>query len=110
VKHAAGADLRQRDRATRRGGQRKTSCVIPQDGSSGWALRTADLNLARGPRRVDAVGEIQREDVKPERHRLDSGASELRGGVERQQVGELALGLGDDKPLSAAAPRNALST
>jgi|HubBroStandDraft_6_1064221.scaffolds.fasta_scaffold01723_13 hypothetical protein len=47
---------------------------------------------------------IQREGVKPERHRLDSRASELRGDLERQQVGHLALGLGHDEPLRAAVP------
>jgi hypothetical protein len=60
--------------------------------------------VARCTRRIDALGAIQREGVKPERHRLDSRASELRGDFDRHEVGHLALGLGDDKPLSAAGP------
>ena len=56
--------------------------------------RHAVAVVARGARRVDALGVIQREGVKPERHVLNSRASDLRGDLDRQQVGHLALSLG----------------
>jgi hypothetical protein len=52
--------------------------------------------VARDTRRVDTLGAIQRECVKPERHRLNGRASEFRGDFDRQQVGHLALGLDND--------------
>jgi hypothetical protein len=73
-------------------------------GKVGGQHRHAVAVVTRGTRRVDALGAIQREGVKPERHRLDSRPSELRGDFDRQEVGHLALGVGDDKPLSTAGP------
>jgi hypothetical protein len=88
-------------------GEERVEAIEPTDiehahpGKIGRRHRHAVAVVARGTRRVDALGAIQREGVKPERHRLHGRPSELRGDLERQQVGHLALGLGNDKPLSA---------
>ena len=82
----------------------RTDVEHAHPGKVGGQHRHAIAVIARGARRVDALGAIQREGVKPERHPLNSRASELRGDLNRQQVGHPALGRGDDKPLSAASP------
>jgi len=42
--------------------------------------------VARGAARVDPLSAVQRERVKPERHRPDNRASEDRVDLDRQQV------------------------
>jgi hypothetical protein len=88
-------------------GEERVEAIEPTDiehahpGKIGRQHRHAVAVVARDTLRVDALGAIQREGVKPERHRLHGRPSELRGDLERQQVGHLALGLANDKPLSA---------
>ena len=61
--------------------------------------------VARDAGRVDALSAVQREGVKPERHRLDSRASEDRVDLDRQQVSHLPLSLRNDEPLPRATLR-----
>ena len=82
----------------------RTDVEHSHPGKVGGQHRHAVAVVARGAGGVDALGVIQREGVKPERHRLNGRASGFRGDLDRQQVGHLALGRGGDKPLSAAGP------
>ena len=59
--------------------------------------------VARGAGRVDALSPVQRERVKPERHRGESRASEDRVDLDRQQVSHLPLSLRHDEPLPRAS-------
>ena len=61
--------------------------------------------VARGAGRVDALSAVQRERVKPERHRLDNRASEDRVDLDRQQVSYPPLSLRHDEPLPRATLR-----
>ena len=61
--------------------------------------------VARGAGRVDALSAVQRERVKPERHRHDSRASEDWVDLDRQQVSDPPLSLRHDEPLPCATVR-----
>jgi hypothetical protein len=58
--------------------------------------------VARGAGRIDALSAVQREGVKPERHRVDSRAGESRCDLHRKQVSHLPLSLGNGEPLPRA--------
>ena len=61
--------------------------------------------VTRGAGRIDALSAVQRKGVKPERHRLDSRASESGVNLDRQHVGHLPLSLRHDEPLPRASLR-----
>jgi hypothetical protein len=66
--------------------------------------------IARNAGRIDARSAVEREGVKPERHLLDGRASDGRIDLDRQQVGHLPLGLGDDVPALHFAPHDRHTT
>ena len=65
-------------------------------------MRLFSVNFGSGSATcASLVCAVQRERVKPERHRLDSRASASRVDLDRQQVSHPPLSLRDDEPLPA---------
>ena len=87
-------------------GSATTAIRPPSKLPKGSARRLAVAVIARGAGRVDARSAVEHEGVKPERHLLDGRASDGRIDLDRQQVGHLPLGLGDDVPALHFAPHD----
>jgi hypothetical protein len=91
-------------------GSATTAIRPPSKLPKGSARRLAVAVIARGAGRVDARSAVEREGVTPERHLLDGRASDVRIDLDRQQVGHLPLGLGDDAPALRYARRDRNAT